>query len=102
MTDAGELERKYAEGYRRKSLAELERQYRGLTQRGIPDSERELGLLEAQIVGLLEHRPEGFGARVERLRDQAEKLNWSLEQSRLMRAALELVIAEKQDEQERG
>jgi hypothetical protein len=98
MTNQDQQLNRQLESYRRKSLADLERQYRGLKQKGIPDAEREIGLLEAQIEGLLKRRPEGFGPRVEQLKDQADKLKTSLESVQQILAALETVIAEKQAE----
>jgi hypothetical protein len=84
--------------YHKKSLLELHNQYNGLRLKGIPDVEREIGLLEAQVQGLLDYRPEGFGAKVEALRTTLEKRQWALENARQSIAVMKEVIDEKEAE----
>lgn len=85
------------ESYYKKSLHELHRHRTGLI-RGVEDSQREIGVLDAMIGGLLEHRPEGFGAKVEQLRDQKSKLQTAIDGVVVSLEILDEVIAEREQE----
>lgn len=87
----------YVKRFRQQSLGELEKQHLAM-QAGPHKMEIECGLLRAQIEGLLQQRPEGFGGRVEQFRAQLEKYESALVLYQEQRLALEQVIEEKRAE----
>jgi len=85
------------EKYMEKPLRELEKQ-RVSSMRGIEDARREIALLDAMIAGLSDQRPEGFGAKVEELREQQARHQATIDNASLMLEVLAEVIAEKEGE----
>jgi hypothetical protein len=83
------------ENYRRQTLAKLYEQYYGL-QKGIPDMERRIGIINAQIQGLLDYQPEGFEAKVEELRGQLSTWGDSVKSGQRNQRLLRQVIDEKE------
>ena len=98
MTDTDDrLRASLRERYRAKPLRKLESQRISIT-RGIEDARREIALLDAMIAGLSGARPDGFGARVEELREQQARHQASIDSVAVMLETLTEVIAEKERE----
>lgn len=88
---------RWCQQFRKKSLRELQTQHTTYT-RGIEGFQREIALLEAQITGLKEHRPDGFAVRIEELREAQAKQRSLIDLTSPQLTALIEVIKEKESQ----